>query len=209
MNSATDRPLDQTDRKILAELAQNGRISVAELSRRVNLSKTPCQARIHRLEQDGFILGYRAVIDPTRLGLPHVAFVEVRLSDTRKAALEAFNKAVRALPEVEQAHMIASITCSRCAPRTLPPIAKCWAKRSPPCPTSPTPPPMSPWKRSRTTRSSLRNRLRGLSPPGRRAGRLYDGAGIDVEMAIEVIDRAGLAEMLHPQRHGAMTEHAA
>ena len=108
MNSATDRPLDQTDRKILAELAQNGRISVAELSRRVNLSKTPCQARIHRLEQDGFILGYRAVIAPPRLGLPHAAFVEVRLSDTRKAALEAFNKAVRALPEVEQAHMIAS-----------------------------------------------------------------------------------------------------
>lgn len=100
--------LDQTDRKILEALASDGRLSVAELSRRVNLSKTPCQARIKRLEQDGFILGYRAIIDPSRLGLPHVAFVEVRLSDTRKAALEAFNKAVRALPEVEQAHMIAS-----------------------------------------------------------------------------------------------------
>lgn len=100
--------LDQTDRKILKALASDGRLSVAELSRRVNLSKTPCQARIKRLEQDGFILGYRAIIDPSRLGLPHVAFVEVRLSDTRKAALEAFNKAVRALPEVEQAHMIAS-----------------------------------------------------------------------------------------------------
>lgn len=101
-------PLDQIDRRIIAELAGNGRISVAELSRRVNLSKTPCQARMKRLEQDGYILGYRAVINPTRLGLPHVAFVEVRLSDTRKAALDAFNKAVRALPEVEQAHMIAS-----------------------------------------------------------------------------------------------------
>ncbi|UYO01215.1 MAG: Lrp/AsnC ligand binding domain-containing protein [Devosia sp.] len=96
------------DRRILAELARNGRISVAELSRRVHLSKTPCQARIKRLEQAGYILGYRAVIDPNRLGLPHIAFVEVRLSDTRKAALEAFNAAVRALPEVEQAHMIAS-----------------------------------------------------------------------------------------------------
>lgn len=108
MKPQTDGPLDQIDRKILSELAQDGRISVAELSRRVNLSKTPCQARIKRLEQDGYIRGYRAVIDPTRLGLPHVAFVEVRLSDTRKAALDAFNKAVRALPEVEQAHMIAS-----------------------------------------------------------------------------------------------------
>ena len=100
--------LDQIDRNILPHLASDGRISVAELSRRVNLSKTPLNARIRRLEQEGYILGYRAIIDPKRLGLPHVAFVEVRLNDTRKAALEAFNKAVRALPEVEQAHMIAS-----------------------------------------------------------------------------------------------------
>ena len=108
MKIVTYETLDQIDRNILAELAKDGRISVAELSRRVNLSKTPCQARITRLEKAGYILGYRAVIDPRRLGLPHVAFVEVKLSDTRKAALDAFNKAVRAIPEVEQAHMIAS-----------------------------------------------------------------------------------------------------
>ncbi|MBK1794377.1 Lrp/AsnC ligand binding domain-containing protein [Devosia sp. WQ 349] len=108
MKDAINSQIDQIDRKILDELSKDGRISVAELSRRVNLSKTPCQARIKRLEEQGYILGYRAVIDPKRLGLPHVAFVEVKLSDTRKAALEAFNKAVRALPEVEQAHMIAS-----------------------------------------------------------------------------------------------------
>ena len=108
MIPVTSSSLDQIDRRILAALAQDGRISVAELSRRVNLSKTPCQARIRRLEAAGYILGYRAVIDPKRLGLPHVAFVEVKLTDTRKAALEAFNRAVRALPEVEQAHMIAS-----------------------------------------------------------------------------------------------------
>lgn len=100
--------LDQIDRKILAELSRDGRISIAELSRRVNLSKTPCQARVRRLEREGYILGYRAVLAPERLGLAHVAFVEVRLSDTRKPALEAFNKAVRLLPEVEQVHMIAS-----------------------------------------------------------------------------------------------------
>lgn len=108
MKDIQDSTIDQIDRKILNELSRDGRMSVAELSRRVNLSKTPCQARIKRLEEQGYILGYRAVIDPKRLGLPHVAFVEVKLSDTRKAALEAFNKAVRALPEVEQAHMIAS-----------------------------------------------------------------------------------------------------
>jgi Lrp/AsnC family leucine-responsive transcriptional regulator len=105
---ADNETLDRTDRRILEELSRDGRISVAELSRRVNLSKTPCQARIKRLEARGYILGYRAVIDPKRIGRPHVAFVEVKLSDTRAAALDAFNKAVRALSEVEQCHMIAS-----------------------------------------------------------------------------------------------------
>jgi Lrp/AsnC family leucine-responsive transcriptional regulator len=105
---ADNETLDRSDRRILEELSRDGRISVAELSRRVNLSKTPCQARIKRLEARGYILGYRAVIDPKRIGRPHVAFVEVKLSDTRAAALDAFNKAVRGLPEVEQCHMIAS-----------------------------------------------------------------------------------------------------
>lgn len=105
---ADNETLDRTDRRILEELSRDGRISVAELSRRINLSKTPCQARIKRLEAQGYILGYRAVIDPKRIGRPHVAFVEVKLSDTRAAALDAFNKAVRALSEVEQCHMIAS-----------------------------------------------------------------------------------------------------
>lgn len=108
MTAATQSSLDLIDQRILDELSRDGRMSVAELSRRVHLSKTPCQARIKRLEDAGYIRGYRAVIDQSRLGLPHVAFVEVRLSDTRKAALEAFNTAVRKLVEVEQAHMIAS-----------------------------------------------------------------------------------------------------
>ncbi|MBD8065763.1 Lrp/AsnC ligand binding domain-containing protein [Devosia sp. PTR5] len=108
MKPPPESELDQIDRRILEELSKNGRISVAELSRRVHLSKTPCQARIRNLEKQGVILGYRAVLNPDRLGLPHVAFVEVRLTDTRKAALAAFNAAVRQMPEVEQAHMIAS-----------------------------------------------------------------------------------------------------
>jgi len=103
-----DATIDLIDKRILEELSRNGRISVAELSRRVNLSKTPCQARLKRLENAGFILGYRAIIDPRRLGRENVAFVEVKLSDTRAPALEAFNSAVFALPEVEECHMIAS-----------------------------------------------------------------------------------------------------
>lgn len=100
--------LDQFDQKILRELSVNGRITVTELAARVGLSKTPCLARMRRLEARGFIRGYRAVIDPVKVGLGHIAFVEVKLSDTRAPALEAFNRAVREIPEVEECHMIAS-----------------------------------------------------------------------------------------------------
>ncbi len=103
-----DAGLDRFDRAILAALAADGRMSVADLARRIGLSKSPTQARLKRLEESGVITGYRAMLDPVRLGLAHVAFVEVRLSDTREAALQAFNAAVRALPEVEECHMMAS-----------------------------------------------------------------------------------------------------
>lgn len=99
--------LDNYDRKILAALSEEGRISVTELARRVGLTKTPVQARVKRLEDMGVITGYRAVLSPIRMGLSHVAFVEVRLVDTREVSLAAFNRAVRALPEVEECHMIA------------------------------------------------------------------------------------------------------
>ena len=101
-------PLDRFDHAILRELSADGRISATELGRRIGLSKSPTQARMKRLEDTGVITGYRANLDPIRMGQAHVAFVEVRLSDTREAALQAFNKAVLAVPEVEQAHMIAS-----------------------------------------------------------------------------------------------------
>ena len=100
--------LDRLDTAILHELAQDGRMSATELSRRIGLSKSPTQARLKRLEEAGVITGYRAVLDRVRMGLAHVAFVEVKLSDTREAALQAFNRAVRGIPEVEECHMIAS-----------------------------------------------------------------------------------------------------
>ena len=99
--------LDGFDRAILTVMAEDGRISITELARRIGLSKSPTQARLRRLEEAGVILGYRAILDPIRLGLDHVAFVEVRLTDTREAALAAFNAAVAAIPEIEQAHLIA------------------------------------------------------------------------------------------------------
>jgi len=99
--------LDRFDHAILAALAGDGRMSIADLARRIGLSKSPTQTRLRRLEADGVIAGYRALIDPIRLGLDHVAFVEVRLNDTREAALAAFNAGVAHIGEVEQAHMIA------------------------------------------------------------------------------------------------------
>lgn len=99
--------LDGFDRKILDVLAIEGRISVTELAKRIGLSKSPTQARLKRLEETGVIRGYRALYDPIRLGRDHVAFVEVRLSDTREAALAAFGQAVMLVPEVEQCHLIA------------------------------------------------------------------------------------------------------
>lgn len=100
--------LDGFDHAILRELAAEGRMPLTELARRVGLSKSPVQARVKRLEEAGVIAGYRAILDPISLGLAHVAFVEVRLSDTREAALQAFNRAVRAIPEVEECHMMAA-----------------------------------------------------------------------------------------------------
>jgi Lrp/AsnC family transcriptional regulator, leucine-responsive regulatory protein len=99
--------LDRFDLAILRELAADGRISATELARRVGLTKSPVQARLKRLEDSGVITGYRANLDPIRMGQAHVAFVEVRLTDTREPALQAFNRAVRAVPEIEQCHMIA------------------------------------------------------------------------------------------------------
>ncbi len=99
--------LDSYDRRIVEVLSAEGRISVTELAQRVGLSKTPCQVRMRRLAEAGVITGFRAVLDRAKLGMDHVAFAEVKLSDTRETALEEFNAAVRRIPEVEECHMIA------------------------------------------------------------------------------------------------------
>ena len=99
--------LDRYDEKILSILSVEGRLPVTDLARRIGISKSPCQVRLKRLQEDGFIKGFRAILDPGKLGLEHVAFVEVRLSDTRERALKAFNRGVMKIPEIEQCHMIA------------------------------------------------------------------------------------------------------
>ena len=100
--------LDRLDRSILAALSSDGRLSMAALGEKVGLSKTPVQARVRRLERDGYIRGYQAIVDREKMGEGHVAFVQVKLSNTRSEALDAFNRAARAVPEIEQCHMIAA-----------------------------------------------------------------------------------------------------
>lgn len=99
--------LDRIDYAIVEALSENARMTVTDLAERVGLSKTPCAARLRRLEEGKVILGYRPVLDHTALGQGHIAFVQVSLTDTKLAALDAFDRAVRRIPEIEQCHMIA------------------------------------------------------------------------------------------------------
>lgn len=107
MDMTYSSELDQIDRRILDLLVDNARISVTEMSGLVGLSKTPCTIRIKRLIDEGYIEAFRAVLNPKKLGLDHVAFAEVKLSDTKEKALSEFNRAVRKIKEVEECHMIA------------------------------------------------------------------------------------------------------
>jgi Lrp/AsnC family transcriptional regulator, leucine-responsive regulatory protein len=100
--------LDPIDRKIVEQLQANGRMTVTELADRVGLSKTPCQIRFKHLLDEGYIRGFKAVINPAKLGIDHVAFAEVKLSDTREHALGEFKRAVLQVREIEECHMIAS-----------------------------------------------------------------------------------------------------
>jgi Lrp/AsnC family leucine-responsive transcriptional regulator len=98
---------DPINRKILAALVANARIPISELAERVGLSKTPVAQRVRQMEEIGLITGYRAILSPLKLGLTHVTYVEVRMSDTRQVALDRFNAGVKLIPEVEECYMIA------------------------------------------------------------------------------------------------------
>lgn len=100
------RPLDRIDRELLDYLQRDGRLTIAELARRVNLSPTPCLERVRRLERDGYIRDYVARLDPKRLGLPVVAFIELALDKTPLLS-EQFPALIRDFPEIEECHLIA------------------------------------------------------------------------------------------------------
>lgn len=99
--------MDLYDKRIVQILMTNGRLSVTQLASRIGLSKSPCQVRLKRLQDEGYILGFKAQVNYAKLNQEQVAFVEVKLSDTREAALLAFKKAVKQVTEIEECHLIA------------------------------------------------------------------------------------------------------
>ncbi|MCV2867122.1 Lrp/AsnC family transcriptional regulator [Defluviimonas sp. WL0002] len=99
--------LDATDRRILGILQKEGRLSNAELSERVNLSPSACHRRVGRLEAEGYILGYVALLDARRMNRPTTVFVEITLSGQADEVLEAFERAVKLVPDVLECHLMA------------------------------------------------------------------------------------------------------
>ena len=101
-----NKALDRIDRNILTELQNDGRLSNVELSKRVGLSPTPCLERDRRLEKNGYILGYRARLNPKALGASLLVFVEISLNKSSPDVFERFNKAVQELPDIQECHLV-------------------------------------------------------------------------------------------------------
>lgn len=98
--------MDAIDKKILAELQRDGRLTLTDLADRVRLSVSPCHRRLRALERSGVISGYRAVLDPRSLGLEFEAIVFVTMRRADREAVKAFEAAVADLPNVLQAQRL-------------------------------------------------------------------------------------------------------
>ena len=101
------KELTRIDRNILRELQKNGRLSYAELARRVGLTTTPCMERVKRMEREGVIEGYTALVNPHALNADLVVFVEIKLSRTSQDAFEEFRRAAADLDEVQECYLVA------------------------------------------------------------------------------------------------------
>ncbi|GHC64271.1 Lrp/AsnC family transcriptional regulator [Limoniibacter endophyticus] len=99
------KALDQIDRKILKELAADGRITSGQLAERVGLSASPCWQRVRRLEEEGYIRGYAALLDQTKLGLTETVLIEVTLEKHDDDILRKFGEAMASYPEVLEAYL--------------------------------------------------------------------------------------------------------
>lgn len=98
--------LDEIDRRLLAELQREGRMTNVELASRIGLTAPPCLRRVRALEEDGVIRGYHADLDPGKLGFSITVFAMVSLKSQAEDDLRAFEDHMRALPEVRECHML-------------------------------------------------------------------------------------------------------
>jgi DNA-binding Lrp family transcriptional regulator len=98
--------IDPVDRQILAELEENGRLTVTELAARINLSVSPCHRRLRELERTGAIRGYRAIVEPAAVGLGFQALVFASLHQADRATVATFEDALLGIPQVIQAQRL-------------------------------------------------------------------------------------------------------
>jgi DNA-binding Lrp family transcriptional regulator len=98
--------MDEIDCRILAELQQDGRLTVTELADRVRLTPAPCHRRLRELERNGVITGYRAVLDPAAVGLGFEALVSVTMDREDAGTVAAFEAALAAVPEIRHAERL-------------------------------------------------------------------------------------------------------
>lgn len=100
------KKLDRVDRKILEELQKNGRISFVELGERVGLSTSPCLERVRRLEQDQYIQGYTAILNPDLLDAGLMVYVEIKLEYESRQIFEKFKRAALRIPYLLECHLL-------------------------------------------------------------------------------------------------------
>lgn len=98
--------LDETDKRILRVLQEDGRLPNQELAQRVGLSPSPCLRRLRILEAEGIISRYVAMVDQSRVGLPVSVFVSIRLERQREEALDRFDREIRKYPEVLECYLM-------------------------------------------------------------------------------------------------------
>ncbi|GGH53392.1 winged helix-turn-helix transcriptional regulator [Frigidibacter albus] len=104
--SSADRSIDAIDRRILRELTRDGRLTNTELAERIGLSPSPCWQRTRRLESEGYIKGYTAILDRALLGVPETVLIEVTLDRHDDTVLETFGSQMAAMPEVIEVWLI-------------------------------------------------------------------------------------------------------
>ena len=106
MLTKTPKELDRIDRRILIELQKDGRVSNVDLAKKIGLSASPCLERVRRLEEQGYIIGYKAIVNPEKLGAAMLVFVEITLTKTSVDIFAEFSAAVQTHEDIHECHLV-------------------------------------------------------------------------------------------------------